>query len=100
MKHRKFLALFTTIALLICCAVGAVPASAAGEGQTLAKAYIRTDGVPEHLADGADLSSGFEFVTNAYLTAAEPYYSLEGVEDHLVRKPSAIVGENETVLCY
>ena len=100
MKHRKFLALFTTIALLICCAVGAVPASAAGEGQTLEKAYIRTDGVPEHLADGADLSSGFEFVTNAYLTAAEPYYSLEGVEDHLVRNPAAIVGEKETVLWY
>ncbi len=100
MKFRKFLALITTAALLICCAVGAMPASAAEAGQVLAKAYIRTDGVPTHLEDGADLSTGFEFVTNSYLTQAEPCYSLDGVEDHLVRKPSYPVGEDQTVVWY
>lgn len=99
MRLKRVLACAITAMLAFSCVLSAAPVSAQAE-TTRADVYIRTDGNPVPLEDGANLNEGFEFKTNAYLLEAEACYSQQGVEDRLLRAPSVPVGENETILWY
>ncbi len=98
MLKKKWFASVVTVILVISCMLSVTPVLASAE-QTLAQVYIRTDGNPVAYDEDPD-ASVYDFKTQSYLTTAEACYSLDGVEDRLVRVPSIPVEEGKTILWY
>lgn len=99
MRIRKLLVAAITVLLTFSCIFAVMPASAQAK-TPLVSIYLREDGNPVPYEKGMDLSKGYDFKTQGYLQTAEEGYSLQGVEDRLVRVPAVPVGEEETILWY
>ena len=96
MKLKKLSALFLSAVVAATCLISAFPAGAETK-VTLVNAYIRLDNNPVPYDNDV---SAYDMKTQAYLTVAEEYYSLEGVTDRLLREPSVAIPENTKVLWY
>lgn len=74
--------------------------TAHAEGNTHVQVYIRNDGNP--VAYDASLDSGSEYflATQGYINPAEERFDLDGVEELLVREPSVLVPDGQTILWY
>ena len=99
MKLKKMTALILTAVMCAVCMLSAVPASAADVPINV-NAYIRKDNNPVPCDKDAYNPQDYDMKTQAYITVAEECYSLDGVEDRLLRVPSVVVEEGMTVLWY
>lgn len=98
MKLKKLSVPFFTVMFMLTCIFSSVPAFA--QNNTWVQVHIRNDGNPIPYADAENAGDEYFYVTQGYIKIAEECYDLQGVEDHLVRKPGVLVPEGQTVLWY
>lgn len=98
MKSKKLLPSFLAVMFTIACIFATVPASA--QDFTRVYVYTRNDGNPIPYAQAVNPADEYFLATQGYLQTTEECYNLQGVEEYLLREPSVIVPEGQTILWY